>query len=192
MSRRKVVKGIVSTGLLGATGQLRAATMTTAASTTQADAITPPDLASLGKVTGHHFTAKQREMMVENATAKRDLLVSLRARKIDPNIEPAVHFNPRIPGVSYPSGTSSCAVGDGPEPMYDGNIESLAFATVVELSRLIHAKKITSTQLTQMYLDRLKRIGPRLNCVVTLTEELALVQAKRADDELANGKSRGP
>jgi Asp-tRNA(Asn)/Glu-tRNA(Gln) amidotransferase A subunit family amidase len=191
MSRRKVVKGIVSTGLLGATGQLRAAT-TTGTSTTQADAITPADLAAIEKVSGRHFTAKQREMMVENATAKREVLVNLRNRKIDPNVEPAVHFDPRIPGVSYPNGSSSCMMSDGPPPEYDGNIENLAFATVVELSRLIHAKKITSTQLTQMYLDRLKRIGPRLNCVITLTEELALAQAKRADEELSAGKSRGP
>jgi Asp-tRNA(Asn)/Glu-tRNA(Gln) amidotransferase A subunit family amidase len=190
MSRRKVVKGIVSTGLLGATGQLRAATTST--STTQADTITPGDLAAIEKVTGRHFNAKQREMMVENATAKREVLINLRNRKIDPNVEPAVHFDPRIPGVSYLRGSSNCTMSDGPAPDYDGNIERLAFATVVELSRLMHAKKITSTQLTTMYLDRLKRIGPRLNCVITLTEELALAQAKRADEELAAGKSRGP
>ncbi|HTL29198.1 MAG TPA: amidase [Tepidisphaeraceae bacterium] len=173
------------------TGSLRGATTTTASST-QADAITPDDLAAIDKVSGRHFTDKQREMMVENATAKRELLVNLRARKIDPNIEPAVHFDPRIPGVSYPSGSSNCVLSDGPTPSYDGDSESLAFATVAQLSRLIHSKKITSTQLTTMYLDRLKRIGPRLNCVITLTEELALAQAKRADKELANGKSRGP
>jgi Asp-tRNA(Asn)/Glu-tRNA(Gln) amidotransferase A subunit family amidase len=190
MSRRKVVKGIITTGLLGASGRMNAATTTS--STTQTDAITPDDLASLEKITGRHFTPKQREMMVENASAKREVLVNLRNRKIDPNIEPAVRFDPRIPAVSYPSGSSSCVMSDGPEPACDGNIESLAFATVAQLSRLIFAKKITSTQLTTMYLDRLKRIGPRLNCVITLTEELALEQAKRADEELANGKSRGP
>ncbi len=191
MSRRKVVKGIVTTGLLGASGRLSAATTTTT-STTQADAITPDDFASIEKVTGRHFTPKQREMMVENATAKREVLVNLRNRKIDPNIEPAVHFDPRIAGVSYPTGSSSCTMSDGPVPDYDGDIEHLAFATVVDLSRLIFAKKITSTQLTKMYLDRLKRFGTRLNCVITLTEELALAQAKRADAELAGGKSRGP
>jgi Asp-tRNA(Asn)/Glu-tRNA(Gln) amidotransferase A subunit family amidase len=191
MSRRKILTGIVSTGILGATGQVGAATTTTV-STTQADAITPEDLASLEKIIGRRFTQKQREMMTENATAKREVILNLRGRKIDPNIEPAIHFDPRIPGVSYPSGPSISLFAFDPVPEYDGNVESLAFATVVKLSRLIHAQKITSTQLTTMYLDRLKRIGPRLNCVITVTEELALAQAKRADEELANGKSRGP
>jgi Asp-tRNA(Asn)/Glu-tRNA(Gln) amidotransferase A subunit family amidase len=186
-----MVKGIVAAGIMGATGEIKAQT-TTSASATEADAITPSDLAAVEKVSGRHFTAKQREMMVENATAKRELLVKLRARRIDPNIEPAVHFDPRIPGVTHPTGASGCVVSDGPVLNYDGNIEKLAFATVVELSRLIHAKKITSTQLTTMYLDRLKRLAPRLNCVITLTEALALAQAKRADEDLAGGKSRGP
>ena len=85
-----------------------------------------------------------------------------------------------------------CTLSDGSPPEHDGSIESLAFATVVQLSRLIQARKITSTQLTKMYLERLKRFGPRLLCVVTLCEELAIKQAARADEELAAGKYRGP
>ena len=77
-------------------------------------------------------------------------------------------------------------------PAYNGSPESLAFATAVELSGLMRAGKITSMQLTRMYLDRLKRYGPRLLCVVNLTEELALQQAERADREMAAGQYRGP
>ena len=75
---------------------------------------------------------------------------------------------------------------------YDGDVESLAFASAVELSRLIQLRKITSTALTKMYLARLKKFAPRLLCAVNLTEELAVQQAARCDEEIAAGKSRGP
>ncbi|GAI43287.1 unnamed protein product, partial [marine sediment metagenome] len=72
------------------------------------------------------------------------------------------------------------------------NFEDLAFYPVTELAQLIKSRKITSTELTQFYIERLKKFGPRLECVITLTEELALAQAKRADKEIASGRYRGP
>src|ERR1019366_7730827 len=71
-------------------------------------------------------------------------------------------------------------------------IEDLPSATVNELASLLRARKITSLELTMMYLDRLKRYDPKLHFVVTLTEERALAQAKAADAEIAAGKYRGP
>jgi Asp-tRNA(Asn)/Glu-tRNA(Gln) amidotransferase A subunit family amidase len=73
-----------------------------------------------------------------------------------------------------------------------GHIEDLAFATVEEMADLLAHRKITSVALTQMYLERLKRYDPKLHFVVTLTEERALAQAKKADEEIAAGKYRGP
>jgi Asp-tRNA(Asn)/Glu-tRNA(Gln) amidotransferase A subunit family amidase len=72
------------------------------------------------------------------------------------------------------------------------DLEDLAFAPVTKLASLIRARKVTSTELTRMYLARLKKYGPRLECVITLTEDLALAQAKRADEEIAAGRYRGP
>ena len=60
------------------------------------------------------------------------------------------------------------------------------------MAQLIRSRKITSVELTKLYLDRLKKFGPRLECVITLTEELALEQAKKADEEIAAGHYRGP
>jgi Asp-tRNA(Asn)/Glu-tRNA(Gln) amidotransferase A subunit family amidase len=70
--------------------------------------------------------------------------------------------------------------------------EELAFLPVTHLSKLIESRTITSTELTRLYLSRLKKYDPTLKCVVTLTEELALKQAKQADDEIKAGKYRGP
>jgi Asp-tRNA(Asn)/Glu-tRNA(Gln) amidotransferase A subunit family amidase len=71
-------------------------------------------------------------------------------------------------------------------------MEDLAFATVSQLASLLSARKISSVQLTQMYLARLKRYDPKLHFVITLTEDRALAQAKAADAEIAAGKYRGP
>jgi len=71
-------------------------------------------------------------------------------------------------------------------------IEELAFYSVAELSVLLQTGKITSLELTKMYLSRLKRFGDTLQCVVSLTEELAMEQAKQADQEIAAGRYRGP
>ena len=72
------------------------------------------------------------------------------------------------------------------------NLEELAFASVAQLAELIRTRQVNSTELTKMYLSRLKEHGPTLECVVTLTEDLALKQAARADREIAAGKYRGP
>lgn len=70
--------------------------------------------------------------------------------------------------------------------------EDLAFLSAREIGHLIRTKQITSTEITEVYLKRLKQYGDQLLCVVTLTEELARKQAKQADDEIKAGRYRGP
>jgi Asp-tRNA(Asn)/Glu-tRNA(Gln) amidotransferase A subunit family amidase len=77
------------------------------------------------------------------------------------------------------------------EIVTDENLEALAFWPVTHLAELIRSRRVSSVDLTRMYLDRLERYGPALECVVTLTEERALEQARRADAEIAAGEYRG-
>jgi Asp-tRNA(Asn)/Glu-tRNA(Gln) amidotransferase A subunit family amidase len=84
-----------------------------------------------------------------------------------------------------------CTVAPSKAPMPKDEVE-MAFSSVVELSGWIKSKQITSERLTRIYLERLKKYGPQLNCVITLTEEHALKQARAADAEIAAGKYRGP
>jgi Asp-tRNA(Asn)/Glu-tRNA(Gln) amidotransferase A subunit family amidase len=202
-TRRGVMKNLLAAGAVAAVGGAgpatksatkSATTSTTKAATSRAaDAISPADVAAADKIAGRdYYNDAERKMTAENLAGTRDRLKALRARPIDPNIEPAVHFDPRVAGMKIPSGESSFSLSDTPTPEFNGDIKSLAFASIADLSRLIHAKKITSLDLTKMYLERLKEIGPKLNCVVTLIEDLALEQAHRADEELAAGKDRGP
>src|SRR5437762_11552276 len=77
----------------------------------------------------------------------------------------------------------------GPLPANDADI---AFAPVTQLSRWIEQRKLTSERLTQIYLRRIEQFDPKLRCIITLTRDLALAQAKKADEEITAGKYRGP
>jgi Asp-tRNA(Asn)/Glu-tRNA(Gln) amidotransferase A subunit family amidase len=82
------------------------------------------------------------------------------------------------------------AAGDpGPLPTSD---DAIAHAPLTRLSRWVEHRKLGSERLTRIYLERIKRYDPRLRCIITLTEDHALRQAKQADAEIAAGKYRGP
>ncbi len=111
---------------------------------------------------------------------------------IEASVQPAAQWNPVIPGVHVgPEQDRFVRTKDdgGPLPAKD---EDIAFSAVSQLSRWIEQKKLTSQRLTKIYLDRVERFDPKLRCVITLTRDLALAQAKKADDEIAGGYYRGP
>jgi Asp-tRNA(Asn)/Glu-tRNA(Gln) amidotransferase A subunit family amidase len=111
---------------------------------------------------------------------------------LETTVAPATRWNPVLPGQK--SGPERdrfvrSRLDPGPLPARD---EDIAFAPVTQLSRWIEMRKLTSERLTNIYLKRLEQFDPKLHCVITLTRELALKQAKQADAEIAAGKYRGP
>src|SRR5260370_6513814 len=110
---------------------------------------------------------------------------------LEPTVAPATRWDPVLPGQSVGPARdrfvrSKAALA--PLPAADGDI---AFAPVTQLARWIEARKLTSERLTRIYLDRLNRFDATLRCVITVTRDLALAQAKQADAEIAAGKYRG-
>lgn len=150
------------------------------------------DIADAEKIIGLNFTQKERKMMLDNL--KRNLSSYKGLIKIDLQnyVPPALQFNPVVPGMSFEKEQKSIIFSADLDIQVPENFEDLAFFPVTALSQLIKTRKITSTKLTELYLERLKKYGPRLECIITLTEELALKQAKRADEEIAAGQYRGP
>ena len=111
---------------------------------------------------------------------------------LDATIAPASRWNPLLPGLkAVPNGDrfNRSAADPGPLPEKD---EDIAFAPVTQLSRWIEQKKLTSERLTRIYLDRLDHFNPQLRCAITITRDIALAQAKKADQEIASGEYRGP
>ncbi len=141
---------------------------------------------------GLEFTEEHREMMLSNVNRALTSYESLRKFDIPLDTEPAFRFYPTAPTQQLVTSKARFKPSKQKKPSRPASMEELAFAPVTGLSALLRAKRITSTELTRMYLERLKRYSPKLNCVVTLTEELALEQAARADEEIRRGKHRGP
>ncbi len=120
------------------------------------------------------------------------MYAELRSVPIDNSIAPALQFSPVVPGMELDQERKSFIMSNVPIPKLPSDLEELAFLPVTHLSQLIRKRKVSSLELTRMYLDRLTKFDPLLKCVITLTEELALAQAKRADQEIAAGRYRGP
>ena len=154
--------------------------------------ITVQDIAAAEKIIGLSFNSKERRMMRENLGENLSDYQKLRKVTLPNSITPALQFNPVVPGLRPEKEARLSPSLSEKEVTRPSDLEDLAFYPVTDLARLIRARKVTSSELTLMYLNRLKKYGPRLECVVTLTEELALAQASRADAEISSGRYRGP
>ena len=112
--------------------------------------------------------------------------------KLNAELAPYSTWNPMLPGhAALPAGERfvRSARDPGPLPATDA---AIAFASVWQLSRWLESRQLTSERLTRIYLQRIATFDPKLRCIITLTADLALRQAKQADREIAAGKYRGP
>lgn len=154
--------------------------------------ITADMVAIASKLFDLEFTAAERDSMLDNLNNARTNYEALRKIDLPNDVAPALYFNPLPAGFTMPTGPSSFKASPPSNVTVPRNRDELAFYTVGQLGELIRTKQISSVELTKFFLNRLKTYDPKLHCVITLTEELALSQAKRADDELKAGKYRGP
>jgi len=141
---------------------------------------------------GLSFSEAKRDSMLGDLKENLDNYQKLRTITLDNSVPPALAFNPIPAGKKFETKRRPPVWSKPAKLAVPANLEELAFAPVGELAELIRARRVTSTQLAKMYLGRLKKYGPKLECVVSLTEDLALKQAQRADEEIAAGKYRGP
>src|SRR3954469_16194872 len=157
--------------------------------------ITKPMIDDAAEIAGVEISDADKDMMLNNLN---DALKSYKAiydLKMPNSVPPAVSFNPVLPGMKIetaaPLGPKAPRLSAITAPGTPKNLEDAAFYTVRQLAELVRTRKVSSTALTQMYLERLKRYDPKLHFVVTLTEDRALAQAKQADADIAVGKYRG-
>lgn len=154
---------------------------------------TKDNLQHAEKLIGIDLTDAQETMALPGVNRNFDSYEANRKLDVPLDTEPAFVFHPAQPGFHIKRAGAKTKFRFGRiEPIQFKSVEDLAFATVPQLAELIRTKKVSSVELTKMYLGRLKKYGPKLLCVVTLTEELALKQAQDADNDLKRGKYRGP
>ena len=155
--------------------------------------ITVDTIASAEEVAGLHFDPQERELMVDGLKQQEQRIEALHKIALDNSVSPAIKFDPLPPGKTVAPPTKRPMVRSKVATRaVTSNLDELAFLPVTELSELVRRQRVTSTQLTEMYLARLKKYDPVLRCVISLTEERALKQAAAADAELKRGRYRGP
>jgi Asp-tRNA(Asn)/Glu-tRNA(Gln) amidotransferase A subunit family amidase len=166
-----------------------------AASQATSSSIDVDDLKAAERIVGLAFTGAEEAQALPRAGRNLEFYRTLRQLDVPLDTEPAIVFHPYQPG-KRPRGRATrgaaIALARPPRVRVTSRLEELAFQPVTALAELIRTRRITSTNLTGMYLDRLKRYGDGLHCVVTLTEDLARAQAAQADRELHSGRYRGP
>lgn len=159
---------------------------------TKAPALPPSLLDAAEQVLGLRFSDEERALMTPSVVQQRGQLQQLRRHTPDNAVAPALVF---LPTAFEPpqkvDATPARWSKPGPVKRPD-NLQELAFAPVTLLAELLRTRQVTSLELTQLFLARLKQHGSQLEAVVTLTEERALSAAQRADREIAGGLYRGP
>jgi len=149
------------------------------------------DIPNTGKIFGLEFTDAERDSMQDALNEQLGYYTNIRKVHLANSVPPAILFNPIPVGFKFEQKQFSLKLDNYSNTKMPAHIEDLAYYSVGELAYLIKTKKISSTELTKMFLDRLKKWRPKLHSVITLTEELAIEQAKKADEEISKGKYRG-
>jgi len=149
-------------------------------------------LRAAASVAGVQFTEQQFDRMLKEVNENLSKYEEIRKVELDNSVAPPLHFNPIVPGMKIERTKRAVRMSDAPKLSRPHNLEEVAFWPATHLAVLIRTKQVSSEELTQMYLGRLKRYNAKLLCAVTITEELALQQAREADREIASGHYRGP
>jgi Asp-tRNA(Asn)/Glu-tRNA(Gln) amidotransferase A subunit family amidase len=157
-----------------------------------AKAITRDVLDEAEKVAGLDFTDAERDLMLEDLNDNLEGFQRLRAIGIGNEVRPALSFDPAVPEAALPKERRPLVASRPASVRRPADLEALACRPVTELAELVRTRQVTATELTRMYLARLERHGPTLECVIELTTDRALRQAAEADREIAAGRYRGP
>lgn len=185
-SRRHLLKSIAATGI-GTAVFHRSAT----ASVIAADGISVEMIKQAEWISGIELTEDQRKEIVKTVEKNANWVNDAREVKLTADVPMAVHFNPtsHLPQTSLLLREAEPL--DATVIQLPVSDDQIALLPVNKLSWLVRTQKISSVRLTKIYLERLKKYGPMLRCVITLTEELALQQAAKADQEIKSGIYRG-
>ncbi len=155
--------------------------------------ITAATIAAAEEMSGLKFDDAERALMLDGLKQQEQRIEALHKIPLANSVSPALVFDPVPAGKKIRNDSKRAMVRSHvPKRTVPADQNALAFLPITELSELLRRRAITPTQLTNLYIERLKRYDPILHCVITLTEDRAREQAKKADAEIAAGHYRGP
>ena len=144
-------------------------------------------------IAGIDYSEEDRDIMLEGLNRLRESIAEIRQIPVDNSVVPALRFSTLSANDEKDARRETVVeLSQSWSAQKPSSKEDLAFAPLTELSKLIRSRQVSSVELTRLYLERLRRFDPLLECVISFTEELALSQAERADREITSGRYRGP
>lgn len=143
-------------------------------------------------LSGLDLSEEQAEEMAEGVNRNLGRQAELMEHRLDNSVGPPIYFSPLVPGMEVDRTERPFRISDTSGVRRPANLEDVAFWPLASLGELVRSRQVTSVELTEMYLGRLKRYNPTYHNVVTFTEDLAWAEARRADAEIAGGHYRGP
>ncbi|MBX9779818.1 MAG: amidase [Chitinophagaceae bacterium] len=150
------------------------------------------DIMTTEKMVDLHFTNAQRDSMVNQLNANLQLYRYLHGFNLPNSVPLPNWFDPVLPAMTFNTKQQSISWNIPADVAMPADTNRLAFYTIAQLSSLLRHHKITSVQLSRFFINRLKKYGDTLHCVISLTEQIAMEQAKRADENFAKGIFKSP
>jgi Asp-tRNA(Asn)/Glu-tRNA(Gln) amidotransferase A subunit family amidase len=159
----------------------------------QGTPITKEMVAAAEQISGIEFTDEERTAIAQSLGGTRRTIQQLHAAPLNSSVWPSFVFDPLPPGAKMPEIKPLKMVREKVAVMArPTSLDELAYAGVAALSEMVRTRKVKPSELTEMYLGRLKKYDPQLHCVITLTEDRARQQARNLDAEISRGEYRGP
>lgn len=149
------------------------------------------DVKAAQNLIGLTFTQTEIDSMLPGIQDNLNSICDIHEIELPNSVMPSVQLNPLPVGFQMPSGESEFKLKPNMSAKRPKDLNDLAFASIRDLAGLLKQKKVTSVELTSLFLDRLKKYGPELECVISLTEERAMKAAEAADREIKYGNYRG-
>jgi Asp-tRNA(Asn)/Glu-tRNA(Gln) amidotransferase A subunit family amidase len=159
---------------------------------TAQDSLTINDIPAAERVAGLQFKPAERDSLFADVKNTMKEFNKMRQYPLDNNVPLSTWQTPVLPGMKFNTKQNPVTWNIPANTLLPENKNELAFYSILQLASLIKSKKISSVELTRFFIERLKKFGDTLHCVISITEDIAMQQAAQADKEIAIGKYRGP
>jgi hypothetical protein len=189
VSRRQLLEYF---GSIGLSSTLLPGVLWAQAQQQQTTKLTRDMLKGAAAVAGMSFTDEQLDGMIDGLSQNVERYQELRKIPLENGLPLTLHYSPLAPGMTVDKVPRPMRPSRVPSLRRPAKLEDAAYWPLTHLAELIRSRRVRSMELTEMYLARLKRLNPTLNCVVSFTDDLAMEQARRADEEIAAGRYLGP
>ncbi|NCI48334.1 amidase [Sediminibacterium roseum] len=156
------------------------------------DTISKSDVAAASRLLDLQFSQKEIDTMYDGVKENLFGYRMMHKQTLANSVPMTLWHSPVLPGMKFDEKQEPVNWNIPPNVSLPANKNDLAFYSVLQLASLIKNKKISSVALTQFFIDRIKKFGDTLQCVISVTQDIAMEQAKQADAEIAKGKYRGP